>query len=154
MSRFLFLMPLVLVCGCGSGKKGPETVEVKGQIFMDGKPLANAKVHFLSKDFASFGETDSEGKYELVQGAVPGKNTVYISKIVGGKTLEGFSDDPADGLDSGQVDAITGADTADKAKPAAGEQIPAKYSNPEKTELSYTVPEGGSESANFKLKSK
>jgi hypothetical protein len=111
---------------------------------MDGKPLADARVGFqpeLTGTSANqagsdaFGVTNADGKYslELVlggTGASVGKNRVSIS------TYKGV-EDPATG----------------QGKVLAQETVPEKYHGPN-TELSFTVPSGGSTEANFDLKSK
>ncbi len=90
---------LAFVSGCGGG--GPELVPVSGTITVNGEPLANATIIFQPlgqemPDVQSGGQTDAEGRFELVEtqsrrpGAVIGKHKVTITpplKVV---------DDPAD----------------------------------------------------------
>lgn len=149
------LFVVLLFTGCG---RDSNSVDVSGQVTMNGQPLAGADVTFISDSFAGFGKTDAEGRYELVQGAFAGSNRVVISLIDPSK-LPGtggiqFSDDPEAGLDRGQMDAmlLVGApNDPRRSTNLTGETIPPDYSDIEKTKLTFVVPEGGSDSADFKL---
>ena len=77
-----------------------------------------------------------------------GENHVTISKIKGDA---GFSTDPEDGMDAGQLEAAQDPNITGKKSPD-GDQLPAIYSDQEKSILKYTVTEGGTDSADFKLK--
>ncbi len=156
---FAFAICVFGVAGCGGGG-GPDTADVSGTITLDGKPLAGADVHFIGENFAGYGKTNAEGKYELVQGALAGDNKVTISKIdesrIPGAGAVQFSDNPDDGMDAGQMEAMV--DPAASAGGArrmnmTGETIPAHYSDPDKTQLMFVVPPGGTDSADFKLSS-
>ena len=148
------LLTAGIFCGCGSSGDGPRTVRVSGIVSLDGKPLAGAEVHFVGEKFSGYGMTNSEGKYELVQGAVPGKNKVYISKIEGGKDLDSTVADDVEQL-------RTAAQSFQEDPSAAGSKVnpadiphqtvPSQYSDPEKTNLDFTVPEGGTTEADFRL---
>jgi hypothetical protein len=100
---------------------------------LDRRPLADAQVTFRpdSKDLhpgpASYGTTDAEGRFTLRtvdghDGAVVGQHKVRISLPVKA---------PRGGPDAPPVN-----------------KLPAKYSG-EKTILTFTVPEGGTQEANF-----
>lgn len=101
---------------------------------MDGQPLANASVQFIPLEGRPAGaRTDSQGKYVLNfsedrQGAIPGKNKVRIS------TLMGESTD-----DKGQV------------VPGSPETVPAQY-NASST-LEFNVEPGKTNVADFALES-
>ena len=149
---------LLMIVAVGCGGSDVQTVDVSGTITMDGKPLAGADVNFVTEQFVGYGKTDAQGNFELVQGAAPGPNKVYISKIdpskiPGSGNIE-FSDDPESGLDSGQMDAMM-IDGMVEGAPVGGnmtgEMIPPEYSDPAYTKLSFQVPDGGTSSANFKL---
>jgi hypothetical protein len=139
-------LALLILFGCGSPYKvGP----VSGKVTMDGKPLPKVVVTFApigSKENMSPGPTasavtDAEGRYVLKldarrSGAVVGKCRVYITSRL---------DDRA------QV----GADEPDSPGPfrrTAKEKIPPKYSR--QTELVFDVPAGGTDQANFDLRSR
>jgi len=154
-----FVLCLSFVIGCG-GSRGPETVDVSGTITLDGNPLAGADVHFIGENFAGYGRTNAAGEFELVQGAVPGENRVTISlidksKIPGAGAIE-FSDNPDDGMDAGQMEAMidpTVAARGARSVSPTGETLPSHYSDAATTQLKFVVPGGGSDSANFKLSS-
>jgi hypothetical protein len=129
----------LFVAGCG--KNPHRLAPVSGTVTMDGKPLANAAVAFLpdTKPGAkpsptSRGETDKNGRYMLMSsedkpGAVVGTSKVRIStmKSTGGSEGEG-----------GAL--------------LARETVPEKYNA--RTELTFEVPEEGTDAADFDLKSK
>ncbi|HUT94747.1 MAG TPA: carboxypeptidase-like regulatory domain-containing protein [Thermoguttaceae bacterium] len=96
----LLVLVSLLAAGCGGsdGKLAP----VKGTVTLDGEPLAEARVEFdpdpgevvrgKSTGSASYGKTDSSGRYTLQythekQGALVGKHTVRI-------TTRGMTVDP------------------------------------------------------------
>lgn len=146
----LLVLTSMSLCGCGGGgNSGPKTVAVSGVVTLGGKPLAGAEVHF-GKNFTGFGKTNTEGKYELVQGAVPGDNKIIITKIEGG---EGLVMDSEAGMDAEQLRAAASDRTAKKADAAKipKEVVPAEYSDPAKSKLSFPVPESGAVTADFKL---
>lgn len=142
---------LVLATGCSKGPAGPKTVSVSGTILVDGKPMDGVEVHFVSPDgFNAYGKTGADGKYRLIQGAVAGENLIYVSKIEGDIVL-----DPANGMDAGQLEAaaLSGQPGAAMGK-VQGQVFPPDYSDPMKSKLKYTVPDGGSDSANFDIPTK
>lgn len=154
VSLAFFLTMAGLVCGCGSGGTGPRTVPVSGAVTLDGKPLVGAEVHFVGEKFSGYGVTNSEGKYSLVQGAVPGTNKVYISKIDGGKNVN-----PKMAEDTEQLRMAAEALKNDPSRtPSKSELadipheiVPNQYSDPQKTKLTFPVPDGGTTSADFRL---
>jgi hypothetical protein len=125
----------------GCGKNPHRLAPVSGRVTMEGKPLANALVAFLpdTKPGAmpsptSRGETDQNGRYTLTSsedkpGAVVGTSKVRIStmKSTGGGEGEG-----------GAI--------------LARETVPERYNA--RTELTFDVPEEGTDQADFALKSK
>jgi len=153
MSRMVvvgLVLSLVTLLGCGGGTSGPKTVSVSGVIKIDGQPAEGVEVNFVSENFSGFGKTGADGSYRLVQGAVPGQNKITVSKFVG----EGISNDPASGMDAAQFAAAAAAQGAARGGVPQGEQIPALYSDPNKSKLTYMVPDGGTDSANFDLSTK
>jgi hypothetical protein len=139
----LLTLALVLT-GCG-GSEGPPTVKVSGVVTLDGKPLADADVNFVSKMHAGYGKTDKDGKFQLVSGAVVGENIVYFSKIDDPK----FVDDPANGMDAGQLAAAAAA-TGGRANAPKGQLVPPEFASAD-SKLKFMVPDGGTSSANFDL---
>jgi hypothetical protein len=130
----LAAVALLAAVGCGGG-----TATVGGVVTLDGKPLEGAVVTFSPTGGdpnggvgGSSGRTDAEGRYTLrtviddKPGAAVGKHRVVISKFGG----------------------------TDPKNPEGGgkEMLPLKYS--QNSELTFDVPAGGSDKANFDLKSK
>ena len=137
-ARLLLGFALVLGLGCGSGKFAP----VSGTVTMNGKPLAGALVIFspiakggsIDAGPGSSGKTNDKGEYTLTSdtgrtGAVVGKHRVSVS-LMG----------PSTG---------TGDERRRPGTPV--NQVPVQYNG--KTELMYEVPAGGTDKAEFALKS-
>lgn len=144
---------MLLMLGCGSaGPAAPKTVPVSGTVYLNGEPLAGAEVRFIREGFTSFGETGVDGRFELVQGAVPGENTVAVSKIEGGSGIEL---NPEEGMDAGQLEAMRmgteGTPGATNLPDLPRQVIPAKYSDPSTSKLTYPVPERGTTAADLRL---
>lgn len=128
--RFVFVSLVFAACGCGGG---PRTVPVSGQVKLDGEPLVGAHVSFrpdsreLYPGPASYGKTDAEGRFVLRtvdghDGAVVGPHRVRISLPV--RTPVASPDAPG------------------------SDRLPAKYSG-DNTILTFTVPPGGTNEADF-----
>ncbi len=140
---------IVLCCflsiGCGSSS-GPETVPVSGKVTMNGDPLDGVEVNFIGENFTTTAITNAEGAYTLPQGSTVGQNKIYIRKWA---DQSGLSEEEMieKGMDPGQVE----AQTLGMAKPKEKNAIPPQYSDPQRTTLTFDVPDGGSDSANFSL---
>ena len=135
------------IAGLGSGcRKGtPDGLNpVSGQVRLDGKPLEEASITFLSDRDQVPALTDADGRYELKPGAAAGEYRVQISKFVG-SPQEMLSKDPGA---AGQVPRGTGASGPPK------QVIPARYSDPQQTELRFSVMPPGSTRADFDLVTK
>lgn len=143
---------LLTLAGCGGSSGGPVTAPVSGKVTFNGAPLEGAVVNFAVDDFVGSGKTAADGTYSLVTGAAVGENKVWIEKR---NTPDGFESDPESGMDAGQAEAATLAMDPDKpdAEPSTLEQIPEDYSDPAKTILKVVVSDGGTDSANFDIKS-
>ncbi len=148
----MMLCALVLV-GCGFNANS-SMVPVSGKILVDGVPLQNAEVHFFTDEQSSSAKTDEEGNYELVTGTLPGLNKVYVTKWEGDLSLF----DPTEGLDAGQMAAAAAVRPVGRRartnSKTPKQVLPAKYSDPVKTELRVSVPESGLEGADLQLTSK
>ncbi|MCC9608787.1 carboxypeptidase regulatory-like domain-containing protein [Blastopirellula sp. JC732] len=98
---------LLLVCtlfglgawGCAkSASDLPNLSEMSGAVTLDGKPVTNAAVSFESANGqVAFGNTDSEGRYELIfrdgaKGAEVGPNTVRIETVLEGPPAPNYRD--------------------------------------------------------------
>ncbi|MCA9163024.1 MAG: hypothetical protein R3C99_14810 [Pirellulaceae bacterium] len=149
-SGLVWTLIVVLLVGCGGGgRKKPKTAPVSGTVFLDGQPAADVEVSFISDtaEFSGYGKTNSEGKYELVQGAVPGLNKITFSKVKKGS----FTIDPEAGMDEEQLRAMG---ISNPSEAVGGETIPADYSDATKSKITYDVPDGGDEGVDFRLTSK
>lgn len=135
------------VIGCGGGEK---VAPVSGRVLVDGKPMANLVVVFQplgSQDNpnpgrGSAGLTDADGRFKLTYdnkepGAIIGKHKVAIFTKL---TDEELRSDPETGSEDGAVP-----------KNVRREVIPPKYND--MTTLTFEVPAGGSDQANFELDS-
>ena len=112
---------------------------VDGVVRLDGKPLPGAVVAFLpsedGKGTLTQGETGEDGTYELLYmaqpgGTAPGRYKVIVSYVVA-------PDGTPQGL--GPRSSMTPPESFHKAK----ELLPAKYSDPTRSELRAVVPDGG-----------
>ena len=131
----LFCLPIV--AGCEA--EGPELADVEGVVTLDGEPVPNATVTFISRrpdGSTSSGQTDAEGHYTLMytfkkEGAMLGEHDVRV------ETQQFSPQEKAELRAAGEtvVDAV---------------KIPAKYTKV--GELEATVEAGGNE-INFELTS-
>jgi hypothetical protein len=130
---------VLLAAGCGSSDPYAYA-PVSGRVTLNGKALPNATVSFQpvatgtsTPGTGSSAITDSDGRYTLevvgksIKGAVVGKHKVRID-------LPHPPENPSD-------------DRQKKVK-----HLPSKYSG-KNTELQFDVPAGGTDAANFDLKS-
>jgi hypothetical protein len=152
----LVLAAAVALAACGCGK--PKLAPVRGQVKLDGKPLANVMVTFqpISKKKGdnpgpgSAGVTDDQGRYTLKissqqmdgDGAVVGEHQVAVGVI-----LEGEGKKPTDP----SVGSPDGATPEEVKAMRRRERIPEKYN--QNTELRFTV-KPGNNVADFDLSSK
>jgi hypothetical protein len=119
-----------LLVGCGAPGIDVKLAPVTGSVTKDGKPLADVKVIFESKDPASkapmlFGLTNAEGKYEIQtssgeKGAPAGLYKVYLAE-----TKAPVEFDYSSAKKGGP--------------PKSTSLIPANYQSPATTELSVDV---------------
>ena len=145
-------LAIIGLLGCG-GSSGPARAQVSGKVTLGGKPLEGASVYFASSDgkFVGFGKTGADGTYRLAQGAVPGPNKIFISKIEG-ELPAGFDDNPESGMDRGQLEAMNMAATPGKgAANMPKEIVPADFATYEKTKLTFDVQAGANTDVNFDL---
>lgn len=154
LSSLLILTALglfVFLQGCSGSADGPPRAIVSGQLTIDGKPVAGVEVNFVNPDFpehGSYGVTDSEGRYELSVGAVPGLNKVYFSKL----NLNGVDLNPEEGMDMGQLEAMS-VSPAKKKVETPEQVIPEEYRETE-SKLTISVPDHGTDEANFEISSR
>jgi hypothetical protein len=126
------------LAGCGDSIEGPtieKVVPVSGTLTFQGKPLEYFQVSFQPTDGrrAALGVTDANGKFTLGtndvgDGAPPGSHKVAVVWV-----------GPQGDVAAGQEVIID--DPSLLPKPSV--QIPARYANPETSQLSQEVPSGG-----------
>jgi len=131
--------------GCSSGSTAYQTAPITGVVTLDGQPLEGAHVTFMpapelrstsESGPESMGDTDAQGRYTLRTvfgdtGASLGKNRVMIST----RKIELDPMNP------------------DKSKETAKERVPGRYFT-DQAPLTFEVPKGGSQEANFSLTTK
>lgn len=146
----IVLLFCAIAIGCG-GKGGVKAEDVAGTISLDGKPLDGVEVFFVTDKFEGYGKTDEDGKYRLVNGAVAGMNKVYLKKV----DIKGAAgiDMSIPGMDEGQAAAMMEAQGGGPKGGNKNSLIPAEYSDVKTTKLTFNVPAGGSESADFRISS-
>ncbi len=133
-SLVIACVALVFVCtGCGAPtRKQVKTVKVSGTVKLAGKPLADAEVNFLGKEYAGIGKTDASGNYTM--DAQPGENQVFFSKF----------DKPVDPT-------MTAGDAG--GQPGGAKQlVPKKYASAADSKLMQTVPDKDTTGVDFDLK--
>jgi hypothetical protein len=134
--------------GCGQSvdksKAGrPATVTAKGSISYNGKPLDGAIIVINPKQGnspAASSVSDADGNFDLQAfppdpGAVAGDYSVIVTKM--STPEQKFSAEGSDGSSSG---------------PPAVSLIPKKYSRPDQSKLTVTIPAEGTESLKLELK--
>jgi hypothetical protein len=135
---FVFAGLIFCLAGC-SGATGPQ---IKGQVLLDGKPVAGARVEFHGKG-GSVAVTDDEGKFYLDGTAFkkvePGSYIVRVSKYVDRKTGKAPNAE--------EYDQLVAAGTIKNS-------LPEKYGAAEMNPLTAEIKEGLNELKPFELKSK
>jgi hypothetical protein len=138
-ARLLLGVTLLVALGCGR-----KFVPVSGKVTLDGKALAGATVSFQpiasegssEAGIGSQGKTNDKGEFTLTTstgktGAVPGKHRVRITSL-SQQVGEGDSRPPRGGW-------------------PLKDRVPERFN--EKTTLTIEVPAGGTDKADFDLKS-
>ena len=146
--RLCWVSPIVLfvLAGCA---KPYQVAHVSGRVTLDGKPLTKASITFVpqaTKDNVAPGPTaasftDEDGRYTLgidrdTPGSVVHKCRIFITTLIGDGSAAFDPNDDRPG------------DTRRRPR----DKVPEKYNT--KTELVFDVPPGGTDQANFDLKSR
>ncbi len=139
---------MVLFVGCAQSSHGVPTADVSGVITKNGETVAGIEVFFTNETFEGYGRTDESGRYRLVNGAAVGTNKVFMKKFAA--AAPPMDDSKTAGLDEKQAMAMRAAQEKLSGK-SSGSLIPAEFSDPRTTTLSFSVPEGGTDSADFQL---
>ncbi|MBO0699216.1 MAG: hypothetical protein J2P46_12540 [Zavarzinella sp.] len=136
MRRSLSFLAVALLPAAGCGPAG--VVPVSGRVTLNGQPLANVHVSFqpiaagteINPGGGSYALTDADGRFalRLVEGDAPGA-------VVGRHRVEITPRNVDDDRDRRGKGAVTG--------------VPAKYNR--KSDLTFDVPRGGTDQANFVL---
>jgi hypothetical protein len=136
MRRSLTFLALALPLAAGCGRGG--VVPVSGRVTLNGQPLANVHVSFqpvaVGKDLnpggGSYAITDADGRFtlRLVEGDTAGA-------MVGNHRVEITPRNSDDDIDRRGKGAVTG--------------VPARYNR--NSELTFDVPAGGTDKADFPL---
>lgn len=137
-----------------------QLVPVSGVVTLNGQPLADAHVQFISNDprgRPAAGSTDTKGRFSLttyfdptrlIAGAQPGEYTVIIHKFIS-------LPEPASGTpwknSIGNIGAVDPADTERIPAAARNPSMPRRYSDPKTSGLRASVSEDGTNSLNFSL---
>jgi hypothetical protein len=135
--QFCGVVWLVAVLGgCGGG---PELHPVSGTVSYRGEMVQGATVTFRCEEANTIatGTTDAQGRFELStyqagQGAVAGKHTVTVTKA-------SAAAEPGSGSMS-MEDAMKQGPRPPKTEPQA--LLPAKYADPARPQIEYTVSPG------------
>lgn len=144
-----FLGLLALASGCGDGTGLPERYPVSGTVTYKGAPVETGAITFMPVDVAngrSASGTIEDGDYYLTtavdgDGALPGEYKVTIT------SRDVDYDQAMAGVEGG----MPKQDDVAKAINEAENLVPAKYSLPETSGLTYTVTEGSNRGTDFDL---
>ena len=139
--QHLIMVCFLFVTGCGGGAEMPEfatkLIPVYGQVTGNGSPVVGAAVTFIpdeNKGAVAHAVTDEAGLFDLhtpisgatleqMQGAIPGKYKVIVSRIL-------MPDGSPIAPDTTEADAMA---------IGAEETVPLQFSDPERTKLAIVV---------------
>jgi hypothetical protein len=125
----------IATSGCS---RGPGTVPVSGKVTLDGQPLAGAEISFWTENIQYGAVVGPDGGYVLKVGALPGTYKVNVT-FRGGREMVAVGN--------------VSAQEAAKAVPSPP-RIPARYSDPLQSVLTFTIEKSGTRAANFDLTTK
>jgi len=118
----------VALCGCGDSH--PHTIEVRGTVTYQGKPLEGGTISFFPTQAPeglprrpALGQIQPDGGYQLTtfdhgDGVMPGEYAVAITSLIGAPPLTSWEESP----------------------PQRESRIPLKYNTFDRSGLSATVP--------------
>lgn len=131
----LALLPLLVVLICLAGcKKGPARASVSGEVKYRGKPLPSGTVTFVGQAVES--GNIQNGRYTIERATV-GPVKVAVSTPVPASALQTKQKVPGKTMEASTAEVVT---------------VPAKYSDPEKSGLTYTVTPEGNQTYNIDIK--
>lgn len=150
--------------GCGDGTGGPGYVSVSGVVTLDDQPVEGATVIFTPKGEGtmSMAVTNAEGHFSLTtatgkKGAAIGDHVITVSLIAQPEaaTPTGSADDLAPQLASEFATPAAAAQAAADAKSKEPVYlVPRKYTDPQTSGLTASVPSGGLSGYELKLTAK
>jgi hypothetical protein len=156
------LFGLCAVIGCGTQEGRLSTRPVTGKAALDGKPLAGAEIWLVPKSpevanakmtVRPYAKTGADGTFKLTSyvaddGAPIGDYTVIVQKTGGTADADDPDADPENPPSKGKPKTFAATVAALK-----NSRLPAKYSNPTTSDLTFTVKDGPNQ-LDFDLKSK
>lgn len=145
--RFVWLA-FFCVWGCGSDAEQLDPLPVTGKVTLDGQPLSQATVTFLSTGpggMSAIGTTDEEGVYALSAGPYVGALAGEYKVTITHYTMKDGS--PVKAPDEIGVEQL-------KMTGEVQQTLPPHYSDERLSQLSMTVAEGKSEGYDLPLTSK
>jgi hypothetical protein len=123
----------VLAVGCSGSRRTAEYADVSGRVLYKGKPVTGGRVGFVAVQgsFASTGTIDEQGNYKI--NAPVGEVRISVDN-------EMLKSAPPEAARRG-----AGRPDAGDPNPIKGKyiQLPDKYTDPQKSGLTWTVPKGG-----------
>jgi hypothetical protein len=163
LPALLAALPLVCAAGCS-----PKTATVSGKVTVNNKPVTAGVITFYPDEESgakpASANIKADGTYEVGNAPV-GKVKVAVGPPPGPPPGGGAPPIPNRGGRFGPPPGAGGppADATEKmrdkppsdetpAQAPKGPPIPVKYGDPEKSELTYDIPKGGTKDANFDLK--
>jgi hypothetical protein len=148
----LLLATLPCLSGCQRGPARPKTVPVNVEVSYRNKPVSGATVTFVPKGGprGAVGRTNAQGQAKLMtlvtgDGAIPGSYRVTIDKLLDEAGPTGKSQEEYEAFWKAQKDGPAGR------LPPLKCELPWKYGQIEKTELTAEVSEEGKNSIRFDL---
>ncbi|MGB4708571.1 MAG: hypothetical protein WBH50_20195 [Fuerstiella sp.] len=171
------LTPVLLVAGWVSYtflKPADKYVPVSGFVVLDGTPLVDADIFFVSQNSGKsvtsrFGKSNDIGVYQILDGVEPGEYRVVVKKLLGEGTSEFGVERTETDMDDGQMAARMDANAGGSRQAAAAavsagakltalnsgklKSLPEIYSSAEYTILRVTVPSKGTSAADLFLDS-
>jgi hypothetical protein len=167
-------LSLLLFAGCSSDSN-PPTFPVSGTVTLDGKAVDGASITFISAENPNYSATalsDASGNYKLGtfaagDGAVEGTFKIRVTKFASGPEVSPYDtpasqvidtenlspEDAAAAISEGYGQGYQGPPKAGWKPPKQSNDVPDKYSDAEKSGLTYQVVKGPN-THNLELNSK